>query len=167
MGTIESVKKDLETNYHDNITYLLNDDEYLVISELLKCDYGFFDIVLDINKILDELNEAGVSERKDILSNHILLYMLCNLGIKPPCDLDISLYDWIIKNLVLFEDILNKRTEEYLDNKIRVHLLLDDMDEDLKYEISKILSSKELTEEYDTIGIVPRVYKKNKKRGNL
>jgi len=59
MKTLESISKDLETNYHDSIMYILNDDEYLVTSELLKCDYGFFDIVIDVKKISEQLKAAA------------------------------------------------------------------------------------------------------------
>ncbi len=163
MKTLESISKDLETNYHDSIMYILNDDEYLVTSELLKCDYGFFDIVIDVQQISEQLK--ATANKKEVLFNYILYYILNYMGIK--ISLDKPLYDWIMENHILFEEVLSRRTEDYLDNKIRIHLLLDGVDEDFKYEIIKMMTSKDTKEKYDTIGVVPRVYKKIKKEERL
>ena len=165
---VDIIKKDLENLYGWNYLYPgLTDEEYNQTKELIKNDYGFFDVILNFDdyKQLDSLKNSipdnfDSSQRKLVINSIIGQY----INYKIVKSADVEKYDYSQLEDALFgesfekyreskwilfyklPELLKEKAKTKENQEARLLLLLDSIEDiHLQKAINSIISSRSIT----------------------
>ena len=151
MDILRHIERDLNSHYHDNIIYQLNENEtdtYEQIKKLIKEDYGYLDIVVSfedyekLNALFKQLSNKNKHLKHTINSDYINYCILKGADIETiGSDVSVSrigknlfggdIFKYMNCDSLLFDfdvsEQIKKKAQTTKNKKCRIHFLLDNV----------------------------------------